>query len=150
MPGRWHGAGGPGPRAAGPVPGGILDPAPDPGLRGENHRLAALVPGRFPAPPAPDRSDPGRPGQPAPAPALSPARPDGTLYVDGCGGPPGPGPDRPAIGDRQARLRDDRTDRQARLAGRGPAPPGTGMVRLAGAKPRARRRQNQAPPAAGR
>ncbi len=69
------------------------------------------------------------------APALSPARPDGTLSVDGCGGPPGPGPDRPAVGDRQTRLRDDRTDRQARLAGRRPAPPGTGMVRLAGQDP---------------
>ena len=73
--------------------------------------------------------------EPAPAPALSPARPDGTLSVDGCGGPPGPGPDRPAIGDRQTRLRDDRTDRQARLEGRRPAPPGTGMVRLAGQDP---------------
>src|SRR5207344_2944282 len=120
---------------AGPGPGRVLGPAPAPGLRGENQRLAAFVPGRFPAPPAPVRAGRRGSGEPAPAAALSPARPDGTLPVDGCRGPPGPRPDRPVIGDRQARLRDDLTDRQARPEGRRPAPPGSGLVRLAGQDP---------------
>ena len=133
LPGRGRtGRGRPG---AGPGPGRILGRAPEPGLCAEDQRHTALEPGRLPAPPAPDRSDRRRPGQPAPAPALSPARPDGTLSVDGCPGPPGPGPDRPAVGDWQTRLRDDRTDRQARPAGRRPAPPGGGLVRLAGQNP---------------
>ena len=46
--------------------------------------------------------------------------------------PPGLGPDRPAVRDRETRLRDGVADRQARCEGRRPAPLGARVVRLAG------------------